>query len=247
LLHSVVRGEGTAPILLLHGFLGSHRNLGALVRAIEARFMTIALDLPGHGRSPPLPENADIETMASAVLEAIAALRLELPVKTVGHSLGGRVALMAKRLAPHSLEPITLLDISASPTKRKASELAGVADALRSAPESTATREEMRQQLARTLTGPIVEWLLLNVKREGGRFAWAIDREAMFAFDQRASQEDLWDVVDDSITVLRGSASPYVSDEDAARFESLGARVVTIPNAGHFVHVDATEEVAAAT
>jgi pimeloyl-ACP methyl ester carboxylesterase len=234
-LHGLKRGEGEPRVVLLHGFLGSHKNLGALVRMLPGtRF---AIDLLGHGQSPPLPPNAGLETMASAVLDEI-----EQEVSIVGHSLGGRVALMMKRLG--SIAPIILLDITPSPIRKRALNLEGVGEALISAPESVASRDEMRAHLMRTLEPSIVEWLLSNLRREHDRYRWIIDRQALLEFDRRAGAEDLWDTIDETITCIRGGRSPYVSDEDAARFEELGARVITLPEAGHFVHVDDTETVA---
>jgi pimeloyl-ACP methyl ester carboxylesterase len=216
------------------------------VRGLREKEPSLALhsiDLLGHGQGAPLPPGANLETMALDVLDQIARLKLEEPVRVVGHSLGGRVALMARRLAPGSVAPIVLLDITASPIRRRARSLMGVADAMLSAPDSTPNREAMRAHLAATLSGPIVEWLLMNLKREGGVFRWAIDREALVQFDRTASDEDLWDTVDETILCIRGGESPYVSDDDVRAFEERGARAVTLPGAGHFVHVDVTEAV----
>src|SRR5688572_3269899 len=105
---------------MLHGFLGSHRNLGALIRgwtAADPSIRPTAIDLLGHGLAEPLPPSANLETMAIDVLDRAAGL--PEPVRTVGHSLGGRVALMARRLAPGSLSPIALLDITPSPIRRR--------------------------------------------------------------------------------------------------------------------------------
>ena len=238
------QNEHPSEVLLLHGFLGSHRNLGALIRGWTAKDPSLrpkAIDLLGHGQSAPLPPGANLETMALDVLERAAAL--SEPVRAVGHSLGGRVALMAKRLRPGSFSPIVLLDITPSPIKRRSTNLMGVAGAMLTAPDVAPTREAMRAHLAQTLSGPIVEWLLMNVKREDGEFRWAIDRASLVEFDRRASEEDLWDTIDDSVLCIRGGDSPYVSDEDARRFEERGARVITVPGAGHFVHVDVTARV----
>jgi esterase len=217
-----------------------------LVRAWSHRDPTLrphSIDLLGHGLAAPLPPGANLETMALAILDEIARLNLEEPVPAVGHSLGGRVALMARRLSPGSLSPIALLDITPSPIRRRAQSLSGVAEAMLSAPESAPTREVMRAHLARTLSAPIVEWLLMNLRREDGELRWSIDRQALADFDRRASDEDLWDTIDETVLCIRGGDSPYVSEQDARRFEEQGARVIVAPGAGHFVHVDATEAV----
>jgi pimeloyl-ACP methyl ester carboxylesterase len=51
-------GAGARPLVLLHGLLGSARNLSTLARHLAERrpdFVVVAFDLTGHGASAPLP------------------------------------------------------------------------------------------------------------------------------------------------------------------------------------------------
>jgi len=59
-------GDGPRALVLLHGFLGSARNLGTLARGLAQRTgrAVVSLDLPGHGESPPLPPQADLAAFA---------------------------------------------------------------------------------------------------------------------------------------------------------------------------------------
>ena len=41
--------QSSVPIIFLHGFTGSHQSWDEVVEKLECR--TIALDLPGHGKS----------------------------------------------------------------------------------------------------------------------------------------------------------------------------------------------------
>jgi pimeloyl-ACP methyl ester carboxylesterase len=82
-------GRGPA-VVLLHG-LGSDRSRWAPVVARLPDVRCIAVDLPGHGGSPPVGCNA---LHASAALHRLVdELALGDPV-VVGHSLGGVVALL---------------------------------------------------------------------------------------------------------------------------------------------------------
>jgi pimeloyl-ACP methyl ester carboxylesterase len=161
----------------------------------------------------------------------------------VGHSFGGRALLMAKRLAPHRLRSIALLDIAPSPIPPERPTTRAL-DALRSAPDRAESRDVFRSHLrSRGLDAALIEWLLMNVARDDRGFTWRIDRERLAALDRRASPEDLWDTIDDTITCIRGGASPYVSDADADRLRLAGAAVHTIEGAGHLVHVEAVDAV----
>lgn len=243
-------GEGPRALLLLHGFLGSGRNLGSLARRLAARdpsLSVFALDLTGHGTSPPLPPGADLETLARDVLATAEDLGLATPLRMVGHSLGGRVALRAGLLDAAAIAHGTLLDITPSPIPVGAAETTRVLDVLAGAPERAPGRDAFRAHLrAAGLPDEIVEWLLLNLIEESGAYRWRIDRKALTDFHARMIAEDLWPAVEGphgyGLRCIRGGLSGYVSDADARRLEAAGCPVHTIPGAGHFVHLDRPDE-----
>jgi pimeloyl-ACP methyl ester carboxylesterase len=245
-------GDGPRALILLHGFLGSARNLaalGGLLVAGDPRLTVWALDLPGHGASPPLPPAADLATTASAVLATARALGLPGPLAIVGHSLGGRVALSAGRVEPAALSEIVLLDISPGPFRPETSEMAGVVPALLAAPERGPTREAFRQPLrAAGLSETLCDWLLTNLGPEAGGYRWRIDRPALAAFIGRANAEDLWGAVEDArpyrVRAIRGGRSPYLPDADIRRLVAGGCPVQTLAGAGHLLHVERPRELA---
>ena len=111
-------GTGSRAVFLLHGFLGSARNLATLARGLTQRLpdrSAISLDLTGHGESPPLPPHPDLAVIARDVLETVRALEATAPWTLIGHSLGGRVTLRAALLEPAALAHLTLLDVTPSP------------------------------------------------------------------------------------------------------------------------------------
>lgn len=193
-------GAGPRPVILLHGFLGSARNLGMLARRLagaEPALRVVTLDLTGHGASPPLPPDADLATLARDVLDTARGLRLDLPLAIIGHSLGGRVALRAGLLEPAAIGDVTLLDISPSACPAGETETAPVMQALLRAPDQASARAVFRHHLgAAGLDQSIVEWLLTNLVVEHGRYGWRIDRAALAALRARTMGEDLWPAVE---------------------------------------------------
>ncbi|MEK7705263.1 MAG: alpha/beta hydrolase [Myxococcota bacterium] len=246
MLYSETRGDGRDAVLLLHGFLGSGRNLASLARRWTERaphLRLYLLDLPGHGRSDPLPPGADLGTLARSVLDTARALAIPQPWRIVGHSLGGRVALRALRDAPGTIDRIALLDISPAPLPPRSTRLDRVLEQVLAAPERATTRAAMAAFfLAAGIPAPLVDWLLLNLTTgDDGAVHWRIDREALGAFHARASAEDLWSALDAKncrLRCIRGGRSPFVSDADATRLAGLGCDVVTIAGADHFLHVE---------
>ena len=86
------RGIGV-PVVLLHATLHDHRDFDLVADRLAARYRTIAVDLPGHGRSDPV--DADRAADAFLVAEVLADLvdRLGLaPAVLVGNSVGGFAA-----------------------------------------------------------------------------------------------------------------------------------------------------------
>jgi pimeloyl-ACP methyl ester carboxylesterase len=244
-------GDGPRPVVLLHGFLGSHSNLGALARGLAGADPTLsvfALDLPGHGAAPPLPPDADLGTLARGVLDVARELARSAPLTLVGHSLGGRVALRAAALAPAAVAHVALLDIT--PSARQVSDDTDAAmQALARAPARAGTRDEIRAHFrAAGLSDELAEWLMMNLARDGDGVRWRIDRDVLMDLAGRTAREDLWPAVEGphpyTRHCVRGARSRYVSDHDARRLEAAGCRVDTV-EAGHWLHVERPAEVVA--
>jgi pimeloyl-ACP methyl ester carboxylesterase len=240
-------GTGGRPLWLLHGFLGSGRNLGALARRLVERdpSLTVVLpDLTGHGDSPALDDGDDLRSMARDVLATAAALgHTGAPLRLVGHSLGGRVAPAAAQVAPGAVEAVTLLDIAPSPIVSPGADSVRLVAALVAAPREADSREVLREHLrAAGVPAALVDWQMLNVHEQGGAWRWKIDAAALAALHPRVNAADLWSVVEGGrvrVHAVRGGRSSYVSDADMARLEAAGASVRTLPEAGHFLHVEA--------
>jgi len=242
LAHSVV-GDGPSPVIMLHGFLGMGRNLSSLARRwsqADASLRIILPDLTGHGTSPPLPPDADLATLANDAVELLRSLGVT-QAHWVGHSLGGRVALAAAQRAPLSVSRMTLLDIAPGPLPPGD----GVAETLGRAPDHAAERSSMKRFLVEEgVPDGLAEWLMMNLARGEDGYRWRIDRAALLALRARSGTEDLWEVVESGhipLHVIRGGASPFVSNEDLARYASAGAQVDTIAGAAHFIHMDAPD------
>jgi pimeloyl-ACP methyl ester carboxylesterase len=87
------RGE---PVLLLHGIGASRGDFAALLARLADGHDVLALDLPGHGGSPALEGPQTPAAIADAVEAELDARGLGT-VHAVGNSLGGRVALELAR------------------------------------------------------------------------------------------------------------------------------------------------------
>lgn len=240
-------GDGPLSTVLLHGFLGSGKNLRTLATRWLARDPNrrfLLPDLRGHGDSPPLNPTTDLDALGADVVAAARAAGFSAPLHLVGHSLGGRVALAAARLNPLEVTRVTLLDIAPGPVGRAAGETQQVLEVLLLAPARAADRREMKAFLTdHGLSSGLSDWLLMNFVAMNDGYAWQIDRQALSALQGRFIAADLWDVIRDghtSVACIRGGLSPYVTDDDVARLQAAGCAVHTV-DAGHYVHVEALD------
>lgn len=95
-MHHVRLGAGR-PLVLIHGLGGTWRSWKPVLDLLATEREVIAVDLPGHGDTPPLPGKATIGGLTDAVASFLAAQHL-LGSDIVGSSMGARLVLeMARR------------------------------------------------------------------------------------------------------------------------------------------------------
>jgi pimeloyl-ACP methyl ester carboxylesterase len=101
-----VGGDGPS-LVLVHGLGGAASNWVELTPALVRSHRVLALDLPGHGGSSPLPAAESLTPFAD-VVRAIAEREALLPAAVVGHSLGGLVGLRLALRHPDSVRGLVL-------------------------------------------------------------------------------------------------------------------------------------------
>lgn len=110
-LFYVGQGHGPATLLCIHGAGGSHQHWGLQLRGLSDAVCVVALDLPGHGRSPG-PGRSSVAAYSQVIIAALDALGLERAV-LAGHSMGGAVALQTALDAPARVAGLALIGTAA--------------------------------------------------------------------------------------------------------------------------------------
>ena len=237
-LHALEAGQGP-PLVLLHGLFGSARNWGAVQKALASDYRVVALDLRNHGASPHAPE-MDYAAQAADIAETLAALGIERAV-VLGHSMGGKAAMMLALTRPELVERLIIADIAPRPY---APALRAVVAALQALPlHAGLTRQEADQALrAAVPEAPIRSFLLQNLRFETVPPSWRIGlaemAAAMPAIEDFAPPPDAR--FDGPALAMAGALSPYIRAEDHAAFRALFPRIrfVSIPRAGHWLHAE---------
>jgi len=226
--------ETAAPAILIHGAGGSHLDWPPELRRLAGR-RTLALDLPGHGRSDP-PGRPSVAAYAEWTLSTLDALPVPAvagqPMLLIGHSMGAGIALEMARRAPTRIAGLILIGAGARlpvpPALLAAADPAGVmADWAYGPAASAELRRIGRQRLA---------LLDATILRE--------DLRACAGFDLRGR--------------LRGAGAPALLIVGAAdrltppalaeelRAELPAAKLALIEDAGHMVTFERPAEVLAA-
>jgi pimeloyl-ACP methyl ester carboxylesterase len=107
LLHTQWLCEGAgAPLVLLHGFGADHGSFKPLAAHMPGQ-AALAIDLPGHGKSPAQTPRS-LGDLAQRVLQTLDAMGIS-DFHLLGHSLGGGVALAVAQQAGSRIRSLTLL------------------------------------------------------------------------------------------------------------------------------------------
>jgi esterase len=261
LAHDLVTHPGATPtrwIFFLHGILGTGANWRSLARrVVSARphWGAVLVDLREHGGSLGRPPPHDI----AATVGDLRALAPHVPGPiggVLGHSFGGKVALA---YAGHvdtdtkAMETIILVDSNpgARPKGRGSESTLDVIDALRGLPRVFPSRKEFVAAVQAAGQPPaIAQWLAMNLVAEGDGVRFGPDLDVIDTLLDDYFRLDAWPIVESApapLAIITGSKSTVFTEEDRARIAQIvassGGRVVghDIPDAGHWVHVDAPE------
>jgi pimeloyl-ACP methyl ester carboxylesterase len=238
MLHAIEVGQGGPPLVLLHGLFGSARNFGAVQRELARRRRTIALDLRNHGASP---HAADMRyaTMAADVLETLEQLGA-LPAVLLGHSMGGKTAMLAALTQPNAVARLIVADIAPVPYPPHHRATAEAMAALLLAPGMSRTQADAA--LARAVPDAGVRAFLLQNLALGDVPKWRIGLAEIIAglVDIEAWQAPADALYDGPTLFISGANSDYIRADHRPLIRALfpRARFVTLKNAGHWLHAD---------
>lgn len=225
-------GEG--PVLLVaHGLFGSGRNWGAIAKRLSDIRTVVAVDMRNHGASPRSDDNS-YEAMARDLAEA-----LDGPADVLGHSMGGKAAMLLALTRPELVRSLIIADIAPRAYDHSQGELI---DAMRSVDLSEIERRsDADAQLSDAVPDPAVRAFLLQ-SLDAAERRWLLNLDALDAeMDRIVGWPEPEGSYDGPTLFLRGGASDYVSEEDEPAIRALfpEARIETVPDAGHWLHAEA--------
>ncbi|MBF4162000.1 alpha/beta fold hydrolase [Nocardioides acrostichi] len=244
-LHTTHVGDSGAPVVFLHGLFGQGRNFTQIAKALVPGAASTLVDLPDHGRSA-WTDEVDYARYADLVADRLAE-QGDLPAHVVGHSMGGKVAMVLALRHADLVERLVVVDIAPAPSEG-AGDFEHLLDSLA---RIDLTRLERRsdadEQLAQWVDDERVRGFLLQNLRAGpDGWAWQANLELL--------RRDLGVIggwpdelegleFDHPVLWVAGEHSPYIGPEHEPAMRALFPRTtqVTIKGAGHWVHSEQPE------
>ncbi len=241
-LYRRVVGEGPA-VAMCHGLFGQGRNWNRIAKAIAADpgRRCILLDMPNHGRSPWV-EEFDYLGAADHVAEDLAA---DGPLSLVGHSMGGKIAMLIALRHPHLVERLVVVDIS--PVDYAGlSQFDGFVTAMRGLDlDGLDDRRSAERALEVAVPDKVIRgFLLQNLRRSEGRWGWQMNLDALGSgLDALGGWPEVEAGYEGPVLWVGGQNSPYIKPEYGEAMRALFPRVrqATVKNAGHWVHSEQPE------
>jgi len=223
------------PVLIVHGLYGSARNWGVISKRLARDRNVIAVDQRNHGDSPWCETNSYFD-MAEDLAEVIA--HLGGPMNIVGHSMGGKAAMILALEHPELVERLCVADIA---PVRYSHDQSQYIQAMKSVDLSKIEkRSEAVSALAEQIEDPALHSFFtqsLDLKNR----RWKLNLDVL---EQEMPKIIGFPKIDkrfDKATLfLSGADSTYVTREMRPQIKALfpTARFAKIPNAGHWLHAD---------
>ena len=236
-------GSSGSRVVLCHGLFGQGKNFTTIGKALAANHRVTLVDMPDHGRSP-RTDGFDYVRYADLVAELLDA---DDPVALVGHSMGGKVAMLLALRRPELVERLVVVDV-APVAYDHAAEFERYIGAMQAIDLGTlGSRSEADAALRDAVPSSMVRaFLLQSLRRDDDGWRWLLNLEVLGRdLDLITDWPDVDDVApyDGRVLWVGGAESRYVAPEHVAAMDRLFPRNrrVTVKEAGHWVHSEQPE------
>lgn len=238
-LFSNILGEGK-PFVILHGFLGMSDNWKTLgAKFSENKYQVHLIDQRNHGRSFHSDE-FNYEIMVEDLKDYCESNQLS-DILLLGHSMGGKVAMLFAATYPDMVSKLMIADISPRfyPTHHEA-----ILEGLSSLDFKTIlSRGEAEDKLSKYVADFGTRQFLLK------NLYWTDAKELALRINLDILKDNIEEIGEalpihaqffGETLFLRGDKSEYIGllDEDLIKRHFPNSNIVTIPNAGHWLHAE---------
>lgn len=240
MLNVLTHGDKANPTLLIaHGLYGSGRNWGVIAKRLSDRFFVVCPDMRNHGSSPWFNTQSYMD-MAGDLAEVLHGV-LDGPAHVIGHSMGGKAAMILALQHPELIEKLIVADIA--PVAYSHSQTQHI-DAMRAVDLDGV---EKRSDAGKDLDPEVRDFLLQSLDMKEKKWKLNLDvleaeMPKIIGFPQVSGSYD------GPTLFLSGADSDYVQRGHRDTIKGLfpNVKFAKIPAAGHWLHAQKPREFEAA-
>ena len=231
--------ESSPPIMIIHGLYGSGRNWGVIAKRLSDKFYVITIDLRNHGESPWF-DSHNYHDMADDLVEVITSLKIRPNI--IGHSMGGKAAMVLALKNPDLIERLLIADIAPVTYKHDQSKF------IEAMQKIDLSKVEKRSDAIMALSNYVEDKSLQNFFTQSLDLktkTWKLNLDILSSemheilgfpkIDRKFSGHTLF---------FRGENSEYIRAEHREIINSFfkKARFATLKDAGHWLHAEKPRE-----
>ena len=230
-------GQAPFRFVFLHGLFGRGRNWTTIARRLAPQ-SSLLIDLPNHGDSE-WTTSFSYPEMARELADTLTGL--DTPICLVGHSMGGRLAMLVALTYPDLVERLVVEDTV--PATMATGGLLSLAQAMAALPlTQIRTRHEAKEMLRGSINDETILGFLLQNLQPGpqGSWRWVLNLEVLV---REMAEVGRWPEVSTCyqgpVLWITGEKSDHAQDQWAMRALFPLARQLRVKSAGHWVHAEA--------
>lgn len=241
-----IGNENSRPLIICHGLFGHIQNWRSVGRALSTRLnrRIILTDLRNHGASP-RADSMSYEEMAQDVIHLAKTEGRGDQVDLLGHSMGGKTAMVASTTHPDIFRKIIIEDVAPRRYTLNTKIFRQYIGGMRSL-DLTQSRATLAKELEKSIPEkPVRDFILTNLAIENGQQYWRVNLDAVTNYlESILNTENMEGTFPREALFLHGAASNYLlpSDHDKIYHHFPLAKIESIPEAGHWLHVEKPNE-----
>lgn len=221
----------------MHGVFGMGDNWQTLGRKWSEEYEVHLLDMRNHGRSPHSDEFS-YELMSDDLLAYMDEHHMD-KARILGHSMGGKVAMLFAVFNPDRVEKMVVADIAPKPYEPHHQKILEALQGLDL--ENIDSRNEADEQFKIQEPG-VKQFLLKSLYwKEKGQMAWRFNLPVIAREIEKVGEElPAQAIFYGPALFIRGGNSWYIKDEDMEQIQSHfpEAKLETVEGAGHWLHAE---------
>lgn len=238
ILHSTIIGNGN-PLLILHGYFGMSDNWKTIGNQLSKKYQIHLIDQRNHGRSFH-SEAFSYDFMVDDLWNYIEHHQLE-KVFLMGHSMGGKTAMLFAVTYPELVEKLVVVDISPRAYAPHHQEILAALNSVDFNLQNT--RSLVDKQLQKLISDfGVRQFLMKNIYwKEKGVLGFRFNLEALTKNNASIGEALPMNARFEKDTLfLKGENSSYITQNEVLIIDAHFPKniIVTIKNAGHWLHAE---------